>query len=45
MHACECVIFIKYTQQSISYVQINLNTCDVYERLRNGIYDITKIRV
>jgi hypothetical protein len=25
--------------------KLNVNTCDVYERLRNGIYDTTKIRI
>jgi hypothetical protein len=25
--------------------KLNVNTCDVYKRLRNGIYDTTKIRV
>jgi hypothetical protein len=25
--------------------KLNVNTCDAYKRLRNGIYDATKIRV
>jgi hypothetical protein len=25
--------------------KLNVNTCDVYKRLRNGIYDATKFRV
>jgi hypothetical protein len=25
--------------------KLKVNTCDVYKRLRNGIYDTTKIKV